>query len=116
MKGAGRGKVERNCETKPVLFTTAVQYWFRKDTRSPQGLCPQAAELHLIRQRHSSGKIQLSSQDDARSPRLPLPAAQSNPSNQSCLLLLWMEDIPTTASRLASQSWSTTQDGNKAAR
>lgn len=72
MGGAGRGKVERNCETKPVPFTTAVQYWFRKGARSPQGLCPQAAELHLIReQRHSSGEIQLSSQDDARSPRLP---------------------------------------------
>lgn len=50
MGGAGRGKVERSCETKPVPFTTAVQYWFRKGAHSPWGLCPPAAELHLIRE------------------------------------------------------------------
>lgn len=48
--GAGRGKVERSCETEPVPFTTAVQYWFRKGARSPRGLCPPAAELHLRRE------------------------------------------------------------------
>lgn len=57
MGGARRGKVERSCETKPVPFTTAVQYWFRKGVRSPRGLCPLAAELHLIREQDTSLEI-----------------------------------------------------------
>lgn len=116
MGGVGRGKVERNCETKPVPFTTAVQYWFRKGARSPQGLCPLAAELHLIReQRHSSGEIQLSSQDDARSPRLPYQL--HNPATSSPVSYSYQRRLfpPKPADSLPAVG-STTQAGNQVTR